>query len=474
MSHTLVVLAFFTLAAPLSALQIGTQDQSSQHWKSIQEDFGETATDVEANFFVRMTMQLQMRVANTWMESDSLTGDHVYLKKQGRKTLKDLGINSGKTPLALLSKDHTDFEIHLASTANGKDLSVPMSLLKYEEHQLAKASKQLHQLERRRMVHDLWKQDVPADEFQKIVAGYAQVYRAEFASKSAVFFSHISKSAGTQLCMCGWDSGCKAWGSANQDDNCHARGPGSPMDIPAWGGVVIRPEMFDTCNQLETYNKANSFTVEGNENHLIRQGVCHQFWNVVIMRDPMDRLVSHLSHLHDLDEKMDRDWAQVQVGSFWDPENITAEAAFETIPIVMNNYYIRNLLGPKGYEIPFGKVNQTHLDEAKEILEQFDLVLIKDEELVSNIQRLMGWSCYSEASRSGHTEQYASNLKDNWSLDEWKRIEEVNQLDIELYRHAAMLYTMDLEVFDNPGFGSVLTASCPPWSTNATCGYLCK
>lgn len=388
--------------------------------------------------FLSMTNQVQMRLAQAWMPSDSL-GDH-------------------------------DRELNLLKLDNTTEFFHDLGSFKHRDQDTG----QQHQMMRRRMVKDLLVQKVPAAEFLSLVSAYGQVYRDEFASKRAVFLSHISKSAGTELCMCSWDSGCRAWGSANKDDNCHARGRSSPMDTPAWGGVVHRTKLFSTCNQLYEYNSANRFTVEGNENHLIQEGLCSDFWNVIIMREPIERLMAHLSYLYDLDEVADRQWAQVKVGLYWDPSHITTETAFNALPIVTNNFYIRNLLGHKGYKLGFGEVTEAHLEEAKRILEQFDLVMLKNDALSYNIQHLMGWRCSTPSTRSGHTEEYAKLLKSHWGPEQWERLERANRLDIELYKYAIKLYAMDKLIFESPSFSSSTKSECPATSVNGTCGYLCK
>lgn len=306
------------------------------------------------------------------------------------------------------------------------------------------------------------------------VAAYASVYRKEFANRSTVFFSHISKSCGTQLCMCGWDSGCRAWGGHNIDDNCHSRGMDfNPWDAPAWGGDVPRKPVFETCEGLARYNHKHHFTLEGNENYLIHEGVCSQFWNVIVLRDPMDRVLSHFKHLSLLNEVSDKDWAQVKLGKEWSADELTPRLAFEHAPIISNNFFVRNLIGRKGYKIPFGKVTHEHLEEAKQRLADFDLVLIKSESLSDELQALLGWQCTTPVERTQKTEMYKDTLQNRWSAEEWDQLYKANELDRALFEHARQLELVDRRVFHHPRFVSAVQQECPA-SPHGSCGFLCK
>merc|ERR1740138_753426 len=98
--------------------------------------------------------------------------------------------------------------------------------------------------------------------------------------------------------------------------------------------ATMRP---DTCTGLSAAYAAANITIEGNENYLIAEGLCSEFWNTVVFRDPVARLVSHLNYYWQFAEESGygmADWIQ--------PEKITSpEVVFETIPVLSNNYYIR-------------------------------------------------------------------------------------------------------------------------------------
>merc|ERR1719265_2535561 len=107
------------------------------------------------------------------------------------------------------------------------------------------------------------KQDLSSQGKAAAVEAYGKTYRKEFKDRSAVFYSHVSKSCGTMLCSCSWDSGCRAFGKEhNIGDNCHAFGDGTPQDMPLWNGEQRRDANFESCDSLEKYNVENGFTLE--------------------------------------------------------------------------------------------------------------------------------------------------------------------------------------------------------------------
>jgi len=301
---------------------------------------------------------------------------------------------------------------------------------------------------------------------------YANRYLQELKGKVAVFYNHISKACGTTFCQCGWSSQCTAYGKQNEGDNCHARD--AMNDIPHWNGgtagsLAGRPPKYDRCGGQVEYIREHGYTLQGNENYLISDGLCKEFWNVIILRDPIDRLMSHLAHLNRLNET-EGQWPEVPLGNMtWAPKRLTPQFIFDTVPILSNNYYVRSLLGEDVFMLPFGGITASHLHEAKRILEQYDLVLLKGPQLIEDIERTLGWKCQSEAKRTGDTGQFMENLNQVWSPADWQLIHQHNQLDIELVKYASTLHWLDKQVLDQPQFVSKIALM-----EKGKCGYLGK
>mmetsp|Transcript_39220 Transcript_39220/g.92339 ORF Transcript_39220/g.92339 Transcript_39220/m.92339 type:complete len:439 (+) Transcript_39220:77-1393(+) len=359
-----------------------------------------------------------------------------------------------------------------SSIASMVDKKLPTDISKY----LPSRSRKDHVAARRILagkIHSASTSSAVGGKLATFVRDYAKIYANEFKNRMAIFFSHVSKSAGTTFCICGQTNGCVGSGMDKDKDpvltNCHAGqdDPDSPDDGPHWGAKKQHPPAYDTCDGLTKYATKNHYTLEGNENWLIGEGVCPQFWNVVILRDPVDRLVSHMQELAKIPTKSQA--AEVQTGPlYWDSEStkLTPKLIFEEIPILSNNFYIRSLLGAETYKLPFGAINKTHLEQAKRVVDGFDLVFIMHKQLLQDFGDYLGWSC--ENSRRIAPDDFTDNLKKRWSEDDWELVKKHNALDIELVEYAANLFKLDKLVFDHEAFK--VETECG----KAECGYLCK
>ena len=237
-----------------------------------------------------------------------------------------------------------------------------LSTASMSETQDAVSTPDHHVLERRRIGHAVEEGTATHED----VASYARLYQLEMSRRKVLYLLHISKTAGTFFCACGLSQGCKAI----QSENCHVE-----YDTPFWTPetrpmqsllISTRPS---TCEGLAADYETRGLTLEANENFLLPQGLCHQFWNVIIVRDPLTRLFSHLSML----------WEESRSKglSKYDPSTITVEQVFKQVPILSNNYYIRSLLGYDVYTLPSGAIRRTHVEKAKQRLRAFDVILIQ-------------------------------------------------------------------------------------------------
>lgn len=287
------------------------------------------------------------------------------------------------------------------------------------------------------------------------VMNYARSYYQALTARELIYSLHVSKSAGSLLCKVAVNSSC-----GTDERGCHPW-----ADRKNWLG--LRHSRNETCRDLSAIYDEQNLTFVSNEWTLIEQGLCPQFWNIMVFRHPVSRLISHLSMLY-FDQ-------QVWDGDFWTSAHppTTPEAIFIQLPILSNNYFIRSLLGTKVYTLPFGAVNETHLELAKRMIQDFDVIFVMDETnatvLASDIRRLIGFTIETEHERTGKTEEYRQML--NWSSAQWKSLEAANSLDIQLYDYATDLYKLDRQVFSHPAFSSYSAK----WPTE-DCGYLdrCK
>lgn len=289
------------------------------------------------------------------------------------------------------------------------------------------------------------------------ISEYAQMYMQELSHRNAIMLSHISKSGGTDLAECGLDAGCHA-PSAEAIQAHVASTSGSKL-------ITKSAMVSDNCQEAMDFNNDHHVTLIDNQNHLSDTGLCPQFWNVIVLRDPIDRIISQLNYLNNH-----------VVSKEWSPEYLNPEWLFREIPVLTNNFFIRNLIGSKGYELPYGKINKEHLEEAKLALEGYDTVLVRTRTLKEDLYSYLGWNCDTNPEPSGRTEDYAKKLTKIWKPQYWQALKDANFLDFQLLQHARMLERVDKKIYHHPMFTfyahSLNFNSCKGGNTH--CGYLCK
>jgi hypothetical protein len=334
---------------------------------------------------------------------------------------------------------------------------------------LLRLDREDHVAERRRLGTYLMNNSRGQEEIIDGIRNYATRYQELLAQRSMIFFLHVSKTAGTMLCDLGKENGCRL-----EPDFCH-------VDIDEWflwNGTfgtghglykrerkiekVVKRKRLSCAGLSQLYDRSN-LTLEGNENYLIAAGPCPEFWNVMTFRDPIDRLLSHLSML-------------AEAGFLNEmpvTTNTTVREVFTQFPLLSNNYYIRSLLGEDVFLLPFGEITRTHLEEAKRVLQKFDVLLTMGEgnatSLEDEIKLTLGWDSAQKGTihRKGTTATFRSTL--NWTMDDWEVLRAANALDLELWQHAKSLTLIDRQVFSHPTFSEV-SASWP----RTVCGYLSK
>lgn len=263
----------------------------------------------------------------------------------------------------------------------------------------------------------------------EFVKNYAAQYIKEVRNRSSVFFLHVSKTAGSTICECGKANGCTA-----PPKNCHAE-----YDKWMWQGGE-RPDL--SCEQMESLMMTNNWTLEGDENYLPREGTCPQFWNVIALRNPIDRIISHLDMLQDPFHH----WARQK----WAEFSRTFASVNEHLGILVHNYYIRSLVGEFNPDV---NITEKHLQKAKQILNSFDVVLVLSQSFNSRLGLTLGWHCQGFHERNNEKKSAVEqNWKAQWSEEEWNQLYEQNKLDFMLKAHADRLVALDDRIFNHPHF----------------------
>lgn len=294
------------------------------------------------------------------------------------------------------------------------------------------------------------------------IASYARRYLHTLSDCDAVFFHHLSKCGGTDLCLCGWSNGCRAWGGPNKADNCHP-----PFDAFRWEGGVRGVSSPRTCKELAAYNRRYGYTLEGNENYIIGDGLCPQFWNIIILRDPIARLASHLA----MCSNFGRPWClHGKQGPAW-LSQATPRWLFREKHIIADNFYIRSLLGEDVFHLPFGAIGWEHFVKAKQVLQRFDVVYTLSENFSQDLRLSLGWSCSPKIKRPGNSTTKVQLVR-HWGTAGLSRLRNQNRFDMLLYDRARWLARMDRAVFTHPSFRAAAddNARC---MDGLHCGYLC-
>lgn len=305
------------------------------------------------------------------------------------------------------------------------------------------------------------------------VRDYAMLYHEEFSGRQLVFFLHVSKASGTEFCECGKSSGCRAEPTNRIKGTGNCNDP--VVDIQLWfAGSAIDAkarEKFSTCAGLAKRYAARNWTLEGNEGYLLpASGICPQFWNVIIVRDPISRLLSHLKMLYSWHQK-------------FPPETLTPDHIFKKAHRLSNNYHIRVLSGRDAFFSPFGEISERHFETALTLLRKFDLVFSmgsSNTSLTTLLERALGWTCTECAlckrlpwlrDKSGVTTAvYRARL--NWTERDWSMLRAASSWDMKLKEHADTLARLDESVFVHDSF-STFQPTCPRRS-GESCGFLCK
>ncbi|KXZ49890.1 hypothetical protein GPECTOR_19g341 [Gonium pectorale] len=224
---------------------------------------------------------------------------------------------------------------------------------------------------------------------------------------------HISKSGGT------------SFSAAAHMSKCHMpAGLGQPpylADFPHWmnrtalSGYTLGVRMFwslwgkprrdtdvQTCEErLEAISSrglqyvSNEYTLHGGLGGMHAAHVCAQLVNVVTLRSPDKRLVSHMHFLlaHFSRAVRSKGRPRDLLNRLFCSNNLTVWR--DVAPPVIDNFNVRSFLGEAGFHTPPGTLGSEHVGLARRQLLTFDLVLDLDagSEATEVIMRQgLGWS----------------------------------------------------------------------------------
>ncbi|GIL74491.1 hypothetical protein Vretifemale_4494 [Volvox reticuliferus] len=287
--------------------------------------------------------------------------------------------------------------------------------------------------------------------------------------KTLLDYLHISKSGGTSFSQAARMSKCRMSG-----------GIGQPLyigDLPHWlnrtvfenltngvhmtwslYGRVERGEMSGCERRIGNVSiqglqyLSNEYTLHGGMGGMAGVHLCRQAVNVVTLRRAEARLVSHLHFLlAHIKVRLARSRRHTGMDIFQQKFCINNVPMWESlIPAILDNYNVRSFIGERAFHTPIWGIGPSHLEVARRLLLQFDLILDLDSgDAVSELLMYqgLGWNV-TLAEVHARTAEVVSS-KNNYSYTECaieKLLAEVvprQGPDRELYRLGRMLSLLD-------------------------------
>jgi hypothetical protein len=311
-----------------------------------------------------------------------------------------------------------------------------------------------------------------------------------------IFSLHISKSGGSSLCSLFKNEGCFT-DTVHPNSNClYPVGSKTSLDFgPKWVRpkaerfnmhlyedfdfkrfLVLDPENSDyTCDDVRTHMHLSKQHLAMSERWLPASGVCqNDFMNVIMIRNPMDRINSHYNHILLMCRMVNKDNTGLCESMFLNQPNGTSPIFNETImmeyfDIASDNYITRTLSTLQGYQAPFGHM-EAYIQSALENLNRFDWVLLLNQSESSNylIENGMGLS-----SKFPH-ENIRSNVI-SLSNNGMKILHDLNQFDHQIWLEAQRLHELDLQSLQYMQmYGhDLLQLRDQSQEGDSCCGYIC-
>ncbi|GFR50743.1 hypothetical protein Agub_g13009, partial [Astrephomene gubernaculifera] len=249
--------------------------------------------------------------------------------------------------------------------------------------------------------------EASSEKLKEVMVKLYEKHRLGAAQKAIMEYLHISKSGGTSWCHVAELNGCvterydKSYVCQIKKFDDKVRWLNMTyhmMQVPVYRvpkyvlnrfsryGNYRKSHTTAACNARHRYMHAhgynyysNEYTVHGGHEDVKDAHICSDFFNAIVMRDPLKRLVSHMKFVMwtmsgdrgyndtELFNMMYKD----RTSSFWQ----------ELGPAIVDNYFTRSLLGEKAYHTPLGGVTQEMLSMAQQMLAQFDLIMVLEQEM---------------------------------------------------------------------------------------------
>ncbi|KAG2449436.1 hypothetical protein HYH02_005583 [Chlamydomonas schloesseri] len=316
-----------------------------------------------------------------------------------------------------------------------------------------------------------------ADKLKEVMLKLYAVHRVGSVQKGVMEFLHVSKSGGTSWCHIAQLNGCVTE-RYDQSYVCQVKAFDDKVrwlnmtyhmqQVPVYRvpryvlnrfsrfGNFRRSHVVSACRARHAivhhhdYNYySNEYTVHGGHEGPENAHMCPDMFNAVVMRDPRKRLVSHMKFIM-WTMSGDRGYNDTQLFNMM-YANRTAAFWQHLGPAVVDNYFIRSLLGEVAFHAPVGSISRDMLALAQQVLAQFDLVMVLEQDV--DIRNLIlyygvGWKHTLE---EVHDKDAAVREKEfnttAYIPPDVDALLEAQSLDVELYDFSMTLALLDPVVF---------------------------
>ncbi|GLI62251.1 hypothetical protein VaNZ11_004856 [Volvox africanus] len=194
---------------------------------------------------------------------------------------------------------------------------------------------------------------------------------------------------------------------------------------------------------------SNEYTVHGGHKGMENAHMCSNFFNAIVLRDPLKRLVSHMKFVM---------WTMSGDRGYNDTilfnrmyANRSSEFWQALGPAIVDNYFIRSLLGEKAFHVPVGTVSREMLSLAEHVLVQFDLVLVLEQD--TEVKNLItsygvGWNHTLEEVHDKDSNVREAEFNTTAYIPrDLDRLLQAQTLDMELFEFTKTLAQLDPVVY---------------------------
>ncbi|EFJ51529.1 hypothetical protein VOLCADRAFT_103443 [Volvox carteri f. nagariensis] len=319
--------------------------------------------------------------------------------------------------------------------------------------------------------------DASAAKVQDFLLKLYNAHRIGAVHKGVMEYLHVSKSGGTSWCHIAELNGC----TTERYDKSYVCQIKKFDDKVRWLNMTFHmlqvpvyrvPQYVLKRRRLVAtrgYNYySNEYTVHGGHKGMDNAHMCSDFFNAIVLRDPLKRLVSHMKFVmwtmsgdrgYNDTLLFNRMYAN-RTSEFWQAAPcfhlctipLVAPALPQSLgPAIVDNYFVRSLLGEAAFHVPVGAVTPDMLRLAKHVLAQFDMVVVLEQaSIVKNLITTygVGWKYTLDDVHDKDSQIREAEFNTTAYIPEdLDKLLKAQTVDLDLYDFAKALAQLDPVVY---------------------------